>query len=89
MAIAKKPIRSTNDIIPQQINSEKAAEVFIAGADKKQDKIKIERENKVPVMIRFDTQLLNQVDEVARRRGVSRSSWIQYTLSRALEHGQG
>lgn len=36
-------------------------------------------------MVRFDPQLLMAVDAAAKRRGISRSAWIQYTLSQALE----
>ena len=36
-------------------------------------------------MVRFDPQLLMAVDSAAKRRGISRSAWIQYTLSQALE----
>jgi hypothetical protein len=40
-------------------------------------------------MIRFDRALLAKVDQAARKRGVSRSAWVQYTISRALEAGEG
>ena len=40
---------------------------------------------RVPTMVRFDPQLLMAVDAAAKRRGISRSAWIQYTLSEALE----
>jgi len=36
-------------------------------------------------MVRFDAALLAKVDRAAKKRGVSRSAWIQYTLSEALE----
>jgi predicted HicB family RNase H-like nuclease len=36
-------------------------------------------------MVRFDAKLLARVDAAAERRGISRSAWIQYTLSRALD----
>jgi metal-responsive CopG/Arc/MetJ family transcriptional regulator len=36
-------------------------------------------------MIRFDTALLARVDRAARRRGVSRSAWVAFTLSKALD----
>ena len=38
-----------------------------------------------PAMIRFAPDLLARVDRAARHRGVSRSAWIQYTLSKALD----
>lgn len=86
MAIAKKPNRNHNDItVPAR---EKAAEAFISAAGKpatSQNK----KENKQPIMIRFDTEVLRQVDTAARRRGISRSAWIQFTVSRALDQGEG
>ena len=36
-------------------------------------------------MIRFDRDLLAKVDAEARRRGISRSAWVQYTLSHVLD----
>ena len=39
-------------------------------------------------MIRFDRALLAKVDEAAKRRGISRSAWVQYTLSRTLEEDE-
>jgi hypothetical protein len=38
-----------------------------------------------PAMIRFAPDLLARVDRAAKHRGVSRSAWIQYTLSKALD----
>lgn len=83
MAIAKKPTQNTKAIGQ---HSDKA-EVFIAGAGSTPSKK--QRQNKQPIMIRFDPTLLDKVDEASRRRGVSRSSWIQYVISRALDHGEG
>ena len=42
-----------------------------------------------PKMIRFDRELLGRVDAAAKRRGISRSAWVQYTISRALDIGDG
>lgn len=84
MAIAKKPIKNTSEIPSQSHNK---VEAFIAGADK--SSAKLYRQNKKPIMIRFDPILLEKVTEASRRRGVSRSSWIQYIISRALDHGEG
>jgi hypothetical protein len=33
--------------------------------------------------------MLRRVDDAAKRRGISRSAWIQYTVSRALDQGEG
>ena len=38
-----------------------------------------------PAMVRFDADLLSRVDRAAKQRGISRSAWIQYTLSQALD----
>lgn len=84
MAIAKKPNHNTTDIVSHRENK---ADAFIAGVNK--PPVKISRQNKHPIMIRFDPDLLRKVDEASRRRGVSRSAWIQYVLSRALDHGEG
>lgn len=72
-------------------NGEQAAEAFIEGADSKRQPTSERggQGRKTPVMVRFDTTLLREVDQAARKRGVSRSAWIQYTLSRALEAGEG
>jgi hypothetical protein len=40
---------------------------------------------RTPAMIRFDTALLARVDKAAKRRGVSRSAWVAFTLSKALD----
>ena len=84
MAIAKKPNQNTLDIITHRENK---AEAFITGANN--PPTKMPRQNKKPIMIRFDQILLEKVDEASRRRGVSRSSWIQYVISRAIDHGEG
>ena len=44
---------------------------------------------KTPIMVRFDPALLKRVDVSARQRGISRSSWIQYVISKALDGGEG
>ena len=76
MAIAKKPNRQQTDIA-----SEMAAETFIAGAARPSSK----RERKIPILVRFDPQILKRVDEAAKRKGISRSAWIQFMVSSALE----
>ena len=84
MAIAKKPNRSTTNT--QTADPEKAAEAFIAGAGVAPEQAV---SHKTPVMIRFDRELLDRVDAAAKRRGISRSAWVQYTISRALDIGDG
>ena len=81
MAIAKKPNRSRSESITP--TKQKAADAFIAGAEpegKAQG-----RERKIPILIRFDPTMLQQVDKAARRRGISRSAWVHFMVSRALE----
>lgn len=78
MAIAKIPKRYTDD----------AAEAFIAGAGEPEDSQR-RTPTKIPAMIRFDPDLLRRVDAEARRRGISRSAWIQYTLSSVLDEREG
>jgi hypothetical protein len=76
MAIAKKP----NGHQPG-IATEKVAEHFIAGAERKSTK----RERKTPVLIRFDPHILTRIDQAAERKGISRSAWVHFMVSRALE----
>ena len=85
MAIAKKP--KSNQKASTSTSDEKAVEAFISGATKQA--AQTEEVAKKPVMIRFDAALLERVDAAAKRRGTSRSAWIQYTLSRALDQGEG
>jgi hypothetical protein len=76
MAIAKKPNGHQLGI-----TTEKAAEDFIAGAEHKSTK----RERKTPVLIRFDPDTLKRIDQAAKRKGISRSAWVHFMVSRALE----
>ena len=85
MAIAKKP--HSNHSAAENPDQEHAAEAFIAGA-KPQTAAQGEGK-KIPIMVRFDPALLQRVNEAAKHRGVSRSAWIQFTLSRALDQGEG
>src|SRR3546814_9465975 len=92
MAIARKPNSK-----PKSPMDEAAADAFIAGAAKpKAEPIATEADEagqgaeprKSPVMLRFDRALLAKVDAAAKRRGISRSAWIQFTVSRALDAGE-
>lgn len=83
MAIAKKPKRTTK-------TDEQAAQAFISGARKEESAPqKAESPEDVqkpkPVLLRFDPDLLARVDAAAKHRGVSRTAWVQYTLSVALD----
>lgn len=88
MAIARKP-----DSKPKPQASDDVADAFIAGAVKPVAAIDAETKEagprKSPVMLRFDRELLGRVDTAAKRRGISRSAWIQFTVSRALDAGEG
>ena len=85
MAIAKRPNRSTSNIHPPA-DPETAAAAFIAAAGVPARQADA---RKAPVMIRFDRELLGRIDFAAKRRGISRSAWVQYTISRALDSGDG
>lgn len=74
MTIGKKPKQ------PPAPHPERAAEHFIAAASKPPLNAP-----KIMVTLRFDPDLLSRIDGAAKRRGVSRSAWIQYNLSRLLE----
>jgi predicted HicB family RNase H-like nuclease len=87
MAIAKKP--KGNRSAATQEAPDAAAQKFISGADASHDEPSQEDSRKVPIMVRFDRALLQRVDAAAKHRGISRSSWIQFTLSRALDQGEG
>jgi len=75
MAIAKKPHRQQTATA-----EDRAAERFITGAAKPKAGAK-----RSPTTLRFDPELLARIDAAAKRRGISRSAWIQYTLSQALD----
>ena len=83
MAIARKPHR-TSATAP----SEDPASKFIAGAGQAEPAIEPaieETTRRVPAMIRFDARLLERIDAAAKRSGISRSAWVQYTLSQVLD----
>ena len=89
MAIAKKP--KSNQSASEKPDTEQAAEASIsgAGAEDKNASEKKKKDKKIPIMMRFDPHVLEKVDAAAERRGISRSAWIQYTVSRALDQGEG
>lgn len=85
MAITRKPKSNTN---AKEVETEQAAEAFISSASAGQPVAPPDK-HKTPIMIRFDPALLQKVDAAAKRRGISRSAWIQYVTSRALDSGEG
>jgi len=89
MPVAKHP----QDTGKRQ-EDESAAEAFIAGAEKKLPApvpmtSTPPRTRKERVMTQFDAEVLARVDVAAKRRGISRSAWIQFMVSRALDQGEG
>jgi hypothetical protein len=76
MAIAKKPDSKLN---ATRINAQQKA--FIQGAGKSY----AEDQNKKPVMIRVDPDLLIRIDRAAKRRGISRSAFIVSAATKELE----
>jgi hypothetical protein len=86
MAIAKPPKR--NRSATKGLAQDSAAEKFIAGADSSQEEA-TQDDRKIQTTLRFDRDLLKRIDAAAKHRGISRSSWIQFTLSRALDQGEG
>lgn len=90
MAIVRKPGSNA-----QPKPTDAKAEAFIAGAANPQPVATpttselvpaADDTKRKPAMIRFDPTLLARVDRAAKRRGISRSAWIQYTLSCALDN---
>jgi hypothetical protein len=82
MAIAPMPGRKRRG------GSEVAAAKFIEGATSPTRGVRggeSATARKQPAMIRFAPELLARVDQAARRRGISRSAWIAFTLSKALD----
>jgi hypothetical protein len=77
MAIAAKP---KLNLAPNKDEARVAK--FIGGAG---TPITASGTKRTPAMVRFDTALLARVDSAAKRRGVSRSAWIAFTLSKALD----
>ena len=75
MAVQRKPKSDTNTI------DIKAAEKFIAGASTPQPV----KSKKVPVALRFDSDLLSAIDAMASRRGMSRNAIISYWCSKGVE----
>jgi predicted HicB family RNase H-like nuclease len=87
MAIAKSPKRNHSAV--KDMRGDAAAEKFIAGADASHEEAPQDDDKKIQTTLRFDRSLLQRIDAAAKHRGISRSSWIQFTLSRALDQGEG
>ena len=87
MAIARRP--NSKPLGVPAADSDRAAEAFIqaasgeGGASAGGPAIDVAR--KTPIMLRFDAGLLRRVDTAAKRRGISRSAWIAFKVSEALD----
>ena len=76
MTIQRKPKNNTND--------KSSAENFVDAAEETISSTLV-KTKKIPVALRFDSNLLNSIDEAAVRRGTSRNAIISYWCSRGLE----
>jgi predicted HicB family RNase H-like nuclease len=85
MEIAKPPKRSRSATM--NLAQDNAAEKFIAGTDAPEGEAP-QDDKKIQTTLRFDRDLMKRI-AAAKHRGISCSSWIQFTLSRALDQGEG
>lgn len=77
MAIAKNPKRSLS------ASNDQEAEAFISGAGPQAtDK---SNQNKKPIMVRIDPDILKRIDRAAKRLGISRSAFIVSSVAERLE----
>ncbi len=86
MTIARKP--NSNRSGSPGLDAEQAAGAFIQGAGKidvEETPTPIMDTRKTPIMLRFNGELLRRVDTAAKRRGISRSAWIAFKVSEALD----
>lgn len=86
MAIARRP-NGSRPAAPAA-DCDKAAEIFIQAAGNggaPADGLPADGGRKTPIMLRFDVGLLRRVDTAAKRRGISRSAWIAFKVSEALD----
>lgn len=87
MAIARKP--NSNRMVSSIRDPEQVASAFIQGASQPADTAPAlpaaDDTRKTPIMLRFNGDLLRRVDTAAKRRGISRSAWIAFKVSEALD----
>jgi hypothetical protein len=79
MAIAKNPKRKPS------VDMDREAEAFISGAGQKPQIEEQRRQNKKPMPIRIDPDMLQRIDRAARRLGISRSAFIVSSVAERLE----
>ncbi|MBV9469974.1 MAG: ribbon-helix-helix protein, CopG family [Abitibacteriaceae bacterium] len=77
MAIAKNPKRN------QIAGTDQEAEAFILGAG--QPAPEENNQNKKPIMVRVDPDLLQRIDRAAKRLGISRSAFMVSSTAEKLE----
>ncbi len=86
MAIARKP--NSNRTAALVRDPEQVASAFIQGAGQApvaEPELPSADARKTPIMLRFNGDLLRRVDTAAKRRGISRSAWIAFKVSEALD----
>jgi hypothetical protein len=86
MAIARRP--NGNRTASLIRDPEQVASAFIQGAGQAADaapELPAIDARKTPIMLRFNGDLLRRVDTAAKRRGISRSAWIAFKVSEALD----
>jgi len=81
MAIAAKPKRDQKDI--KSSDAEKIAAAFIDGAAPSREP-EVKKNKKEPVLLRFDDQTLRQIDQDAKRLGLSRAAWVRMVVAERL-----
>jgi hypothetical protein len=88
MAVTKMPGRKptpTQEAAAAKFIEGASAPVWSGPAADSDTAVAVPGARRTPAMIRFDAALLARVDRAARRRGVSRSAWVAFTLSKALD----
>lgn len=92
MAIAKNPKRSLS--ANPTSDKEREAEAFISGAGQGvtggqnaggQGAMSTPEQNKKPIMVRIDPEILERIDRAAKRLGISRSAFIVSSTAERLE----
>ncbi len=75
MAIAPNPKRHTNAVKDSQ------AETFISGAGKPEVAAEENENGRKPVVVRIPADLLKRIDHAARKKSISRSSFIVSSMA--------
>jgi hypothetical protein len=81
MAIAKKPVQHRTDIGPTP--TDVVADRFIHGGGAPQPEAR--KQNKEPIVIRFDPAQLAVIDRKAAGLGLSRSAWVRMVINQVLD----